>query len=119
DLDLEDRLDGLLDLGLVGPRVDDEGVLALVEQRVALLRDDRTQEDVTGVREALAQRRLDGVLALGLVAARLGDARGLGGLGRLRGDARVTRGHQASLPSLSLACGPATKDSKAAWVKTT
>src|SRR6476661_10293127 len=49
DLDAEDLLDGDLDLGLVGPRVEDEGVLALVEQRVRLLRDDRSDQDVAGV----------------------------------------------------------------------
>src|SRR6478736_10277883 len=49
DLDREDLLDGDLDLGLVGPRVDDERVLALVEQAVALLGDDRREDHVTGV----------------------------------------------------------------------
>src|ERR1044072_1002710 len=89
DLDREDRLDGLLDLGLVRARVDDERVLVLVQQRVALLRDHRRDENVAGVREGLA-----------------GDS------GRLT--------HQAALPSVfSAALGPATKDSKAALVKTT
>ena len=37
------------DLGLVRPRVDEEGVLALVEQAVGLLRDDRGEKDVPGV----------------------------------------------------------------------
>src|SRR3954452_15403290 len=73
DLDREDRLHGLLDLGLVGTRVDDERVLVRVEQRVALLGHDRLQQDVTGVREGLA-----------------GDDRG--GLGLT---------HQASFPSSS------------------
>src|SRR3954452_24185065 len=49
DLDVEDRLDGDLDLRLVGPGVDEEGVLALVEQAVRLLRDHRRDEDVAGV----------------------------------------------------------------------
>src|SRR6478752_4710698 len=49
DLDVEDLLDGDLDLRLVGPRVDDEGVLALVEQPVGLLGDDRRDQDVAGV----------------------------------------------------------------------
>src|SRR5699024_3919648 len=46
DLDVEDLLDGDLDLGLVGPRVDDERVLAVVEEPVGLLGDDRTDQDV-------------------------------------------------------------------------
>src|SRR5690606_11869201 len=101
-------------------RVDEERVLVLVDQRVALLRHDRLQQDVTGVRVRLARRGDDGVLAFGLVTARLGDATGLGRLGGLRGDRGVTGSHQTSLPSLSLALfGPATKDSKAALVKTT
>src|SRR6478735_7883203 len=49
DLDAEDLLDGNLDLGLVRPRVDEEGVLPLVEQAVALLGDDRRDEDVARV----------------------------------------------------------------------
>src|SRR5262249_43763892 len=40
-LDVEDLLDGELDLGLVGTRVDHEGVLAVVDQAVALLGDHR------------------------------------------------------------------------------
>src|SRR6185437_4811115 len=48
-LDPEHFLDRLLDLRLVGVRRDDERVLALVEQAVALLRDDRPQQDVPGV----------------------------------------------------------------------
>src|SRR5690625_38882 len=39
DLDVEDRLDGVLDLGLVRAGVDEEGVLAFVDEGVALLRD--------------------------------------------------------------------------------
>src|SRR6478735_6328337 len=49
DLDVEDRLDGDLDLRLVRTGVDDEGVLTLVEQTVGLLGDDRRDEDVAGV----------------------------------------------------------------------
>src|SRR5579885_3500716 len=49
DLDVEDALDGDLDLGLVGSRVDDEGVLALVQQGVRLLRHDGRDQDVAGV----------------------------------------------------------------------
>src|SRR5262249_25257280 len=40
DIDAEDLFDGVRDLGLVRPMVDPEGVLALTDQRVALLRDD-------------------------------------------------------------------------------
>ena len=43
---LEHALDRDPDLGLVGVGGDDEGVLALVEQPVALLRDHRPQQDV-------------------------------------------------------------------------
>src|SRR5664280_1795137 len=49
DLDGEDLLDRDLDLRLVGPRVNDEGVLPLIEQPVALLRDDRRDQDVARV----------------------------------------------------------------------
>src|SRR5215471_18056719 len=48
-LDPEHGLDREPDLGLVGVRSDEEGVLALVEQPVALLRDHRLQQDVPGV----------------------------------------------------------------------
>src|SRR6478735_473261 len=65
DLDVEDRLDGDLDLGLVRAGVDDEGVLALVEQTVRLLRDDRRDEDVAGV------LGVDAHLASSLAAAAL------------------------------------------------
>src|SRR6476469_2165026 len=49
DLDAEDLLDGDLDLGLVRARVDDEGVLALVQEPVGLLGHDRRDQDVAGV----------------------------------------------------------------------
>src|SRR4051794_37595991 len=49
DLDTEDLLDGELDLGLVRPRVDDEGVLAVIDQAVALLADDGRDDDVARV----------------------------------------------------------------------
>src|SRR3954469_17832046 len=49
DPHVEDRLDGLADLGAVGVRVDDEGVNARVEQGVGLLRHDRADDDVAGV----------------------------------------------------------------------
>src|SRR6201992_3568702 len=48
-LDPEHLLDRLLDLRLVGVSRDDERVLALVEQAVALLRDNRPHQDVLGV----------------------------------------------------------------------
>jgi hypothetical protein len=52
DLHVEDRLDRLLDLGLVRAGVDDERVLVLVDQPVGLLGDDRTEDHVTGVLHA-------------------------------------------------------------------
>src|SRR5699024_12717423 len=61
DLDVEDLLDGDLALGLVGAGSHQEGVLALVHQPVALLGDDRGQQDVAGV---LVQRgRIDSYAA--------------------------------------------------------
>src|SRR5450756_1027158 len=48
-LDSEDFLNRLLDLRLVGVGCHDEGVLALIEQAVALLRDHRAQQDVPRV----------------------------------------------------------------------
>src|SRR5215217_3301548 len=54
DLHVEDLLDRDLDLGLVGVRPDDERVLVLVQQAVALLRDDRGDEHVPGVADAHA-----------------------------------------------------------------
>src|SRR5215217_744502 len=49
DLHVEDLLDGDLDLGLVRARVDEEGVLPLVEEPVRLLGHDRRDQDVAGV----------------------------------------------------------------------
>src|SRR6478609_1586207 len=49
DLDAEDLLDGELDLSLRGAGDDQEGVLALVDEPVALLRNDRLQDDVARV----------------------------------------------------------------------
>src|SRR3954465_1890114 len=46
DLHVEDLLDSDLDLGLVGLGQDDERVLVLVQQPVALLGDDRGEQDV-------------------------------------------------------------------------
>ena len=51
-VDAEDRLDRLADLDLVGVGGDDEGVDALVEQGVGLLRHDRPEDDVTWVGDA-------------------------------------------------------------------
>src|SRR5687768_1183623 len=48
-LDAEDLLDGELDLRLVGAGVDDEGVLAVVDEAVALLAHDRREDDVARV----------------------------------------------------------------------
>src|SRR6187431_703355 len=48
-LDVEDLLDGELDLGLVRAGVHGERVLALVDQAVALLRDDGRDDDVARV----------------------------------------------------------------------
>src|SRR4051794_10708302 len=47
--DVEDLLDRDLDLGLVGLGADQEGVGPLFDQAVALLRDDRRQDDVARV----------------------------------------------------------------------
>src|SRR4051794_24392521 len=90
DLDVEDLLDGDLDLRLVRTRVDDEGVLALVEQAVRLLRDDRRDEDVAGV------LGVDAHLASSWSAAF----------------------SAAVSAALSAFTGPATNASRAAWVKT-
>src|SRR5690625_4523128 len=49
DLDVEDLLDRVLDLGLVRARVDEEGVLPLVDEVVALLGHHRGDDDVPGV----------------------------------------------------------------------
>src|SRR6476620_7136759 len=49
DLDVEHLLDRDLDLGLVGVRTHDEGVLVRVEQAVALLGHDRCDQDVAVV----------------------------------------------------------------------
>src|SRR5580693_5605972 len=48
DLDVEHFLDGLPDLGLVRARRDDEGVLAVIGQPVALLGNHRPDQDVPG-----------------------------------------------------------------------
>src|SRR5579863_1036161 len=51
DPDREDGLHGLPDLCLVRVGVDKEGVLAVVGEPVALLRDDRPEQDVPRVRD--------------------------------------------------------------------
>src|SRR4051794_23292041 len=53
-LHVEDLLDSDLDLGLVGLGQDDERVLVLVQQAIALLRDDRGEQDVPGVADGHA-----------------------------------------------------------------
>src|SRR3970040_378285 len=50
DLDVEELLDRLPDLGLVRVLVHLERVLAVGDERVALLRDDRGQQDLIGVK---------------------------------------------------------------------
>src|SRR5262245_25972951 len=47
-LDVPDRLDGLLDLGLVRPRVHEERVGVLLQAGVGLLAHDRADDDVSG-----------------------------------------------------------------------
>src|SRR5215218_9233740 len=54
NLHVEDLLDRDLDLRLVGVRPDDERVLVLVQEAVALLGDDRGDEHVPGVADAHA-----------------------------------------------------------------
>src|SRR6478609_594641 len=64
DLDVEDLLDRQLDLGLVRAGVDDEGVLALVDQAVALLAHDRRDDDVAGVLVVAGHLSASSVLVL-------------------------------------------------------
>src|SRR3954447_7627114 len=54
DVDVEERLDGLADLRLVGVRVDPERVLLRGREHVGLLADDRADDDLAGVHQALA-----------------------------------------------------------------
>src|SRR3954447_21403717 len=54
DLHVEDLLDRDLDLRLVGLRQHDERVLVAVDEPVALLRDDRGEQDVPGVADGHA-----------------------------------------------------------------
>src|SRR3954466_6046584 len=53
-VDVEQRLDGLADLRLVGARVDPERVLLRGGQHVGLLADDRADDDLACVHQALA-----------------------------------------------------------------
>src|SRR5690242_6963655 len=57
DLDLEDLLDGDLDLGLVRVRVNHERVNVVLDQPVGLLRDDRRQDNVAGISDGRHLRR--------------------------------------------------------------
>src|SRR5690606_28860659 len=63
-LDAEDLLDRELDLGLVRARVDDEGVLALVDEPVALLAHDRREDDVARILVVAAHWAASSVWAL-------------------------------------------------------
>src|SRR3954451_10319296 len=54
DVDVEERLDGLADLRLVGVRVDPERVLLRGGEHVGLLAHDRADDDLAGVHQALA-----------------------------------------------------------------
>src|SRR3954469_22100724 len=54
DVDVEERLDGLADLGLVGVRVDPERVLVGRREHVGLLAHDRADDHLAGVHQALA-----------------------------------------------------------------
>src|SRR3990170_7802542 len=47
-MDVPDLLDGLLDLGLVGPRVHQERVDVALQARVRLLRNDGANDDIAG-----------------------------------------------------------------------
>src|SRR5262249_34603587 len=62
NLDAEDLLNSDLDVRLVGVRVNQERVLVLIQQAIALLRDDRLQDDVARVREAHAAHLSSSVL---------------------------------------------------------
>src|SRR5206468_2480302 len=64
DVDVEERLDGLADLGLVGVLVDPERVLVGRREDVGLLADDGPDDDLAGVHQALASS----VVAAGCVS---------------------------------------------------
>ena len=69
-LDAEHLLDGDLDLGLVRVRPDDEGVLALLDEPVALLRDHRREQDVARVGNHCASSSISSACASTAAAAR-------------------------------------------------
>src|SRR4029078_4309159 len=52
DFDVEDLGDRMADLGLVGAVVDAERVLALRHQRIALLGDDRFEDDLARIHQS-------------------------------------------------------------------
>src|SRR6185312_1130692 len=114
DLDAEDLLDRQLDLGLVRAGVHLEGVLALVDEAVALLGDDGRQDDVARILvrggHALTFSFL---LAAFLVLA----SAALAGLAR-SGLTRFLLCAGAASSVLTAAAGPATKPSSAPLVKT-
>src|SRR3954463_10751150 len=68
DLDLEDLLDGDLDLGLVRVGVNDERVDVVLDQPVGLLGDDRRQDDVARIGDGRHQAETSSsVLVLALM----------------------------------------------------
>ena len=79
-LDVEDRLDGVADLGLAGVGVDHERVDVLLEQRVGLLAHDRLDDDVAGILHDSPPS-----LSVGLVEREPAGRLGLVGVGRLVG----------------------------------
>src|SRR6478672_4232452 len=120
-LDVEDPLDRDLDLGLVGPRVDDEGVLALVEQPVGLLRDDRREQDVARVLAQVAHLVSSSTDSAFFAAAFLGAAflagflaSGAAGASTASSTSTTTSASAAALPLT----GPARKVLSAPSVKT-
>src|SRR6476469_9657713 len=112
-LDVEDPLDRDLDLGLVGPRVDDEGVLALVEQPVGLLRDDRREQNVARVLAQVAHLVSSSTDSAFFAAAFLAGFLALGASGA-SSTSTTTSASAAALPLP----GPARKVLSAPSVKT-
>src|SRR6478609_577638 len=116
-LDVEDPLDRDLGLGLVGPRVDDEGVLALVEQPVGLLRDDRREQDVARVLAQVAHLVSSSTDSAFFAAAFFGAAflaAGAAGASTASSTSTTTSASAAALPLT----GPARKVLSAPSVKT-
>src|SRR4051812_42592155 len=68
-VDLEELLDGLADLRLVGAGVHPERVLVRRREDVALLADDRADDDLAGVHQALASSGCEFVAPAGAVVA--------------------------------------------------